>query len=129
MTLFLEVHGLRELQRDLKRMGGELPVWLKARLRDIAEPIAEGAERRSVAVDEPRVGRGWEKARVGVTMREVYVVPEKRGVKSKTDLAGRRRPKFGVLLMREAYEPALDAEKGQIVPKLDLALRAITEKV
>jgi len=54
----------------------------------------------------------WSRMRVGVTQREVYVAPVKRGQKGKDQRL--RRPNLFDLLMGRSLEPALEQNIRQV---------------
>lgn len=113
----LEVHGLRELQRDFRTVGRDVHKDLQSALRDAAEPVRADAERLAVS-GIPTITLPWAQMRVGVTMGSVYVAPRKRGTRS----ASRRRPNLAPLLMGTAMLPALDRHEHAILDRVEHAI-------
>jgi hypothetical protein len=107
----VKVRGLRELQRDLRKMDGDLDKEVKAELRAAAEIVAVDARARFVPVD----------ARSAAGYRPVVRV---RGaaVEQKYRRTTGQHPEFGRLQMTRALEPALDAKQGEVVQRLDKML-------
>lgn len=99
----IRVDGLRELNRAFKVADKSLAKEYRAALRQVGEPVREGAE-RLVAERMPRVRVPWSQMRVGITQKVVYVAPKARGTKAER----RRRPKFGTKLLEQAMLPALN---------------------
>lgn len=111
----IKVRGLRELQRDFRKMGGAVNAELKAGLREVAEVVRSDAQSRASSSIR-NIGPRWERMRTGVTTRVVYVAPlaRNRGGPPRANLAG--------LLMDRALQPALDANEGEVVARVDMVL-------
>lgn len=86
----VRVVGLRELQRDFKRMSKDLSKELRDELKTVAEPIRADAEQRASAKG---FGEKWSRIKTGVTVRGVYIAPFSRRA------GGTPRPNFGVMLL------------------------------
>lgn len=114
------VEGYTGLMRALARSEREVRLDVRQQLREVAEPIADNAER--LAVEEiSRIGPKWSRMRVGVTTKAVYVAPRERGVRSR-GLKQRKRPNLAGKLMDEAMEPALEANANQVEARVERAL-------
>jgi hypothetical protein len=111
-TRSIKVHGLRELQRDLKKYQSDLAKELRGELKDAAEPVRVEAERLALQ-DIRNIGPTWSGMRVGVTGRMVYVAPKRRRK------GGSPRPNLAGLLMEKAMQPALDKHEGDVVNKVE----------
>ena len=106
----VHVSGLRELQRDFRKIGGSLNKELKDELKKAADPVKVRAE--SLAVTKirnmPRSPR-WADMRIGVTGKGVYMVPRARG------RGGSARPNLKGLLLDRSMDPALMEKQDEIV--------------
>lgn len=107
----VRVRGLRELQRDFRKMSGDLPKELRSELKEAGQIVATEAARlfrdrdpRSAASIVPRVRTG------------LVAVEQRRG---KT--TGQHK-EFGVLQMREALLPGLAAKQEDVLDRLDKML-------
>lgn len=119
----IHVEGLRELQRAFKAADVTLQKDLRAGLRAAAEPVRASAEQLAVE-NITRIGIPWSRMRVGVTTRDVYVAPRKRGLKTRGD-DPRRRPNLFDLILGRALEPALDRNVGQVEAGLERVLDTV----
>ena len=111
----VRVVGLRELQRDFKRISKDLDRGLTAELKQAAEPVATLA--RQLALGEIRnITYHWADTRVGVSRArgQVYVVP-----RARRRANGSPRPNLKGLLLGEAYDPALARKQGEVLRKLE----------
>lgn len=107
------VRGYTNLQRLFAKAGPEAKKDLRDRLKELAEPTREDAERLA-ETRISRIGDEWGKMRVGVTTKVTYVAPVQRGVKGRGDLK-RRRPKFATLMEQRAMIPALNENRDGII--------------
>jgi hypothetical protein len=122
----VRVEGLRELQRAFKLADAEQHKQLRATLKTVAEPVRVDAE--ILAVDRiRRIGIPWSRMRVGITQTSVYVAPEMRGRRSRSNRAI-RRPNLKPLLLDEAMIPALNSNTPKIVAAFERALGEIGKK-
>jgi len=120
-TSTVRVQGLKELQRDLKKMRSDLGKELKAELRSVAEPVRQTAEQLAVA-NLPNIGPAWSRMRIGITTSVVYVAPRTRRK------AGSPRPNLAQLLMDKSMQPALDQHEAGIESALEVMLDRLGEK-
>lgn len=128
MASTIIVEGLPQIQRDLARSAPEVEKGLRAGLRLAAEPVKRDAEqlsrsriRRMGAT--PHQPPPWSLTRVGVTTREVYIVPQERGVKSRTDRR-RRRHNLVELMLGRSFEPALERNADTVAVIVDRTINA-----
>lgn len=105
----VRVKGLRELQRDFKRMEGGLNKEVDKALKDAADIVSQDARQRFSSIDarsaagfRPRV-KGFGRA---------FVEQRRRRTTGK-------HPEYGALQMRRALLPALNAKQGEVIEKLD----------
>lgn len=108
----VRVRGLRELQRDFKKMSGDLNKEVDRELKEAAGIVSEEARSRFVAYNSgsaagfrPRV-KGFGRAFVEQSRRR------------KTG----KRPDYGALQMRKALLPALGAKQNEVIERLDKML-------
>ena len=120
-TSTVRVQGLKELQRDLKKMRSDLGKELKAELRSVAEPVRQTAEQLAVA-NLPNIGPAWSRMRIGITTSVVYVAPRTRRK------LGSPRPNLAQLLMDRSMQPALDQHEQGIESALEVMLDRLGEK-
>jgi len=118
----IRVEGLRELQRAFKRADGTLQKDFRTSLRVAAEPVRASAEQLAVEKIR-RIGVPWSRMRVGITQREVYVAPVKRGQKGRDQRL--RRPNLFDLLMGRSLEPALDQNIGKVEANVEKVLETV----
>ena len=111
-TATVRVRGLRELQRDFKKMGGGLNKDIDRELREAGQIVADDARSRfsgisasSAAGFRPRT-RGFGRV----------VVEQRKGRTTG------RRGDYGALQMRRALLPALGAKQDEVVKALDQML-------
>lgn len=106
----VRISGLRELQRDFKKISRSLSKELRAELIKAADPVKDRAE--ALALSEirnmPR-SPDWAGMRVGVTAKSVYMVPFRKRRR------GTGRANLKGLLLDRAMDPALDEKQGEIV--------------
>jgi len=123
----IRVEGLRELSRALAEASPQARKELRGVLRDAARPVQRRAQYlAAVEITNLDAGDPWDKARIGITQKEVYVVPRQKGVRGR---GRKRRSRFGELLMEKAYQPALEQNKHEIVRSFDAMLDRIAERI
>ena len=128
MASAVRVVGLRQLQRAFNQASPELHKDVRLALRTVAEPIA--ADAQSLALGRIRrmpSSPKWAQMRIGVTQTLVYVAPQQRGIKSRTDRR-LRRPNLADLLMGRAMQPALDKNVSRVEVGVGLALDKVVRK-
>jgi hypothetical protein len=109
------VRGLRELQRDLGRYAVDVKKDLRRELQTVAEPIRTKAQ--GLAVSNIRnIGPTWERMRIGVIARGVYLAPKSRR------RGGSPRPNLAPLLLDKAMQPAVDGSEAMVVAALEVML-------
>jgi hypothetical protein len=116
----LVLTGMADFQRALKVVDAQAADDFKHVYEDVAKPMAQyatGLELRGIR----RMTMAWADNRVGVGARAVWVVPRRRGVKGR-GLDPRRRPRFGELIMKRAYEPTAVAFTPRIRADVERAL-------
>jgi hypothetical protein len=125
------VRGLRDLQAALAKADKETRLGVRAGLRQLAQPVQQGAEQLALA-NISRIGPRWSRMRIGVTRNLVYVAPRQKGTRGRGP-AGRRRgqgfaqPPFSDILMGRAMEPALAAHAGEIEARLEQLIDHIAD--
>jgi hypothetical protein len=125
----IRVEGLRELSRTLGSVSKPAKKELRNTLRDVAKPVAQQAETLAAHnIRNVRPGDKWDVTRIGVTQKEVYIVPKQRGVKGRGQ-ARHRRPMFGTLLMERAFDPALKHNQARILKEFDGMLDLLAERI
>lgn len=108
----IHVKGLRELNRAFAQVSKELKKEMRNELREAAEPARAKAESLAVA-NISNIGGYWSRVRLGVTQKSVYIVPKARR------RGGSPRPNVGVLLLEQAYEPAVQESEPEIRDRLE----------
>ena len=126
------VTGLQELERDLKATGPALVKQMQTGLRVAVEPIKKDAEalarsqirgmRRAKKKPPP-----WSVQKIGQTSREVYMVPKEKGARAVTT-SRLRRPGFASLLLGRSYDPALEANRVQVMNTVDHLIGVVTRE-
>lgn len=118
MAATVIVENLAQIQRDLTLSMPAVEKGLRAGLRLAAEPVKREAEQLSQSRIRrmgatPHQPPPWSLTRVGVTSREVYIVPKERGVNSRTDRR-RRRHNLVQLMLGRSFEPALERNQQAV---------------
>lgn len=119
----VKVEGLRELQRAFARADRKMSRELRKELRTAAKPVSEEAERLAVS-EIKNMTEDWSMMRIGVTRKEIYVVPQLRGTKSRQ----RKRPNLKDLLLDRAMEPALEREREHVVERIQHVLDTVASE-
>lgn len=124
--------GMRELNRDLKATGPAVVKQMRIGLRIAVEPIKKDAEalaqsdisgmRRAKRKPPP-----WSVQRIGQNSREVYMVPKEKGARGVTE-SKRRRPAFASLLLGRSYDPAVEANRGQVANTVEHLVSVVTRE-
>jgi hypothetical protein len=114
----IRVRGLRELQRDFKKISKQLSQEVKDSLVEAADPVKQSAQELALGEirnmpESPR----WAEMRIGVTARSVYMVPQAR---RRGGHGG--RPNLANLLLERAMDPALERRADDVVRGVDAAL-------
>lgn len=107
MAKAIEVHGLREFRRELKRLGEEFPKELRQANKDAAELVADEARRRAPRgphEGKPKIQPAVASVKAGGTQRAGYVA-----------IGGARSPhapvlEFGGSIPRRGRDPSLAAK-------------------
>jgi bacteriophage HK97-gp10 putative tail-component len=114
----VRVRGLRELNRDFRKISSKLSDELRDALKEAAEPVREEAEGLALGKirNMPRSPR-WAGMRIGVSRAAatVYMVPAARSRRSK----GGSRPNLANLLLDQAMDPALDNKQDSVIKRVD----------
>jgi hypothetical protein len=116
----IAVRGLTDLTRAFRLAEHDLGPDLRMALLSAAEPVRQDAERRAVA-EIRNIGDPWSQMRIGVTQSSVYLAPQERGRRSRSN-PSIRRPNLKGRLLDEAMGPALAANRDQVVDEADDAL-------
>jgi len=116
----IRVEGLRELQRDFRKMSKELGKDLRAELLNSAAPVADRAQQRTLG-EIGNMTSHWSQMRVGVTSGSVYVVPraKRRG--------GSPRPNLKPLI-QSRMDQALDDKRGEVMDNMGDMLDRLADR-
>jgi len=114
----VRVRGLRELQRDLRKAGSDLPREVNRELKDAAQLVADDARSRFSGIDS-RSAAGMRPRVRG--LGRVVVEQRRRRV---TGL----RPDYGALQMRRAFLPALSSKTGEVERHLERMLDRLADR-
>lgn len=107
----VRVKGLRELQRDFRKMSKDLTRELRSELKEVGNIVRDESRQRFSDIDARSAG-GY---RTVVRARGV-------AVEQRLGRTTGLRPDYGALQMRHALMPALDAKQGEVVDRLDRML-------
>jgi len=124
MAQAIRVKGLRELQRDFKRMDKELDRDLTRELKQAAEPVQRQATMLSLGrISHLGTTPRWAGMRVGVSRARgsVYIVPSARRA------GGSPRPNLGALLLVQ-MEAAVDEKQEGVVQALEAMLDHLADR-
>lgn len=119
----VRVKGYTELTRAFAVADKSVKREMHVALRDVAEPIRSDAENLA-RLRIRNIGRRWSLMRTGLTTSVVYVAPRERGTRSRRNRAF-ARPNLAGLLMDRAMQPALEANRAEIVGRFDEALEHV----
>lgn len=118
----IKVDGLTALQKALKNCEKEVKSGIRAKLRDVGEPVRVEAER--LASEEiRRIGPAWSQMKIGLTSSLLYVAPKQRS----TSAASRKRKNLAALLGR-ALNDAVDAKRAESLGLMENALDDILQR-
>lgn len=115
----VRVNGLRDLERAFARFGAAEKEMLTASLSAAAEPVRARSEELASSEIE-NIGPRWQRMRIGVTTKLVYVAPKSRRGRN-PNLA---RPNLAPLLDHSMTE-ALTQETPTVIGLLDEALGSL----
>jgi hypothetical protein len=104
----VRVKGLKELQRDFRKMSKDLTKELRSELREVGDIVRDDARRRFAGVDA-RSAAGY---RTVVRARGVAVEQRLRRTTG-------AHPEYGAMQMRQALSPAVDDKQDEVVDRLD----------
>jgi hypothetical protein len=109
----VKVKGLKELQRDFRRISKKVDKGLSAELKQAAEPVKTEAQQLALGRIRgmPRTPR-WAGMRIGVATGRVYVVPSARR------RGGSPRPNLGGLLL-EQMDAAVEAKQAEVLERME----------
>ena len=113
----VRVIGLRELQRDFKRISKDLDKGMTAELKKAAAPVADQGERLALTrIRNMPATPHWAGMRIGVSAARgsVYMVPS-----AKRRGGGSGRPNLGGLLLTRAMEPALEDKQNEVLESME----------
>lgn len=117
MDAGLRVTNLREFVRAADAAGKATKKQVRDRLRKVADVVREDTSRRLARFDAGSA------AGVGVSVRRAgSLTVEQRHPKTTG-----RRPFYGGVQMRHAFEPALEANAAQIDSEMDQAIEEIAD--
>ena len=104
----VEVHGLRELQRNLGKMNRGAAGAVRKGIREAAKPVAQHVEQRALG-EIRNIGPAWSRMRIGNPAGQVYIAPKSR------NRGGPPRPNLGGRLMRDAMLPGVRDKRDEFV--------------
>lgn len=113
----VKVKGLKELQRDFRRIDKDAAKAVRQGLKEAAEPVRQEAARLFSGVDAHSAA-GY---KVRIRQRGVAVEQTRRRT---TGL----HPEFGKLQMRRALLPALASREDQVVDGLERVLDGLADR-
>lgn len=119
MSETIKVRGLSELQRALSGFHNDVKKGLRASLAEAASAVRDDAQSLA-ATDIRNIGGRWQRMRIGVTSKVVYVAPASRRRN------GSPRPNLAGLLMDRAMQPALDKNQAEVVAKVEALLDGVS---
>lgn len=112
MPTEVKVSGRAELERAFAELGRDVRVGMRPALREVGEVVRADAQSRAGA-NIRNIGPTWERMRLGVTLRAVYIAPRTHAN------GGSPRPNLAPLLMDMAMQPALDAHQEAALARID----------
>jgi hypothetical protein len=113
----MQVTGLREFQRDLKRANADVAKEVRQAMRQAAEPVLADA-RSSASQWGTRTAGG-----LGISVTQSGV-----SVRQRLRKTTGHHPNFGSLQMRDALEPALAANQAPVVREIERAVNDVLRR-
>lgn len=104
----VQVRGLRELQRDFRKLSKEVSKEIRKGLKDAVEPVRQEAQSLFSPIDS-RSAAGY---RVAVRARGV-------AIEQRIGRTTGHHPEFGALQMRRALLPARASKFDEVIDRLD----------
>lgn len=109
----VNVEGIDRLVRDLRKIDKSLARDLQGKLKELAEPVADEVRSLSSRYGS-RTSRG---IKIGIRGSTVVV---------RQSIGGKRvRPKFGSLLFRTAFIPAVEDRQAEVVDGVEKFLEQL----
>lgn len=105
----IRIRGLTELLNGLERADHALKLEVQNAIRDAGNIIRTDAEGRA-ATQIRNITEPWTHMRLGFAHNVAYIAPRERGTRNPVY----RRPKFGLLLLDEAMNPAVEANRDRV---------------
>lgn len=108
----VEIHGLRELQRNLNKINKGAAGAVRKGIRQAAQPVQRHVE--TVALGQIRnIGPNWSRMRIGAPSGTVYLAPKQR------NRGGSPRPNLAGLLMNEAMIPGVGDKRREFLTAVE----------
>jgi len=104
--------GIDRVTAAFEEVRREVLKEMRPALRAIGQKVSKDAQNRASS-EIANIGNKWNRMRVGVTLKGVYVAPASRR------RGGSPRRNLGGLLMTRAMQPALDANKELAYAEFD----------
>lgn len=122
----LAVEGYQELMRALKHAERDVRLGIRKELRAVAEPVR--ADEEATAADflrnMPRTPR-WAQMRVGVTQKEVYIVPRAKGARGR---GPHRRPNWADQFEVRVKGPVAARNQARVEHEMERFLDRICDR-
>ena len=138
------VSGFSELERDLKASSPKMLKAMRTGLTIAVQPIKRDADRLALTqlsgMKRARKTAGreagfigpllpaWSVQKTGENTKEVYMVPTEKGARAKEN-AALRRPNFAGLMLGKSYDPALEANRVQVLNTVEHVIGSVARTI
>lgn len=95
----IKVVGLKEFQRDMKKLSKDVPKRVRKELKEAGEPVRSRAEALALS-SITNIGDRWSQIKTGATAKSVYIAPRAR------PRGGTSRANLAPMLFTQAMLPA-----------------------
>lgn len=122
MPIEFRVNQVAFVNRALQHVSSDIQVGARKEIQAIGELVADDAESLALSrISRMPLAPQWADMRVGQNNDLVYVVPARRGTKTKK----RKRPSLAPLMLTEAMRPARNANAAEIDRRFDALVDSV----
>src|SRR5262245_12706581 len=120
------VEGMGDLLRALKYAERDTRLGVRAELRQVAEPVRADEEATAAVFlrNMPRSPQ-WARMRIGVTQKEIYVVPRQKGARGR---GPRQRPSWGRRFDPRVKAPVTARHEPRFEREMEQAMNRIADR-
>lgn len=108
----VEIEGLREFQRNLRKISRGAAGAVRKGIREAAKPVAEHVEGKARS-EIRNIGPAWSQIRIGAPSGQVYLAPKQR------NRGGSPRPNLAGALMTRAMLPGVREKRRDFIREVE----------